>query len=424
MLRTNILILSFFQSFTLTLYERGIYFFLDERFGFTTAENLWVAVLYGVVYIGGALGSHPVAMRLGEKPTALGLSGGAVVLGIALTLSPTVAAVLIAVPLIAVMYGGSWPVYQSYLAAGLTGGDVRRAMGRFNLTWAVAVPLGVAASGPLISGSPRLLFLAAAGSTLVVLALAMTLRKRPAHLPHDHPDRPPAEERAKLRRHLASMRWAMMGSFTLLFLITPMLPEILRGRLGLGLIAATGMAASIDAARVAAFVVMQWTSRWRGSVAVVVATVLAIPVGFYAVLLSGELGVVLAGALLFGATNGVVYFAGLYYAMELKNASVDAGGQHEGLVGVSLSLGPGMGLLSRGLTPIWGATGGILAATGPLVAGCAFLGLWPLMRRREPGPAPPVSVPEPATVMAKRAPGAEADAQAEAASSTKQPLSE
>ena len=379
-MRTNVLILSLFQSFTLTLYERGIYFFLDERFDFTAGQNLWVAVLYGVVYIGGALGSHPVATRVGEKPTALWLSAAAVVLGVALTLTPTVLAVLVAVPLIAVMYGGSWPIYQSYLAAGLTGRDVRRALGRFNLSWASAVPLGVAASGPLIAASPRLLFLVAAGSTVVVTALAATLSRRPAHLPHDHPDRPPAWERAKLGRHLASVRWTMMGSFTLLFLLTPLLPEILRDRLGLGLVAATALAASFDTARVGAFVAMQWTSRWYGSGAVVAASVLATPAGFYAVLLSGDLGVVLAGAVLFGAANGVVYFAGLYYAMELKNASVDAGGQHEGWIGVSLSLGPGLGLISRGLTPVTGAAWGLIAATGPIVGGCAVLGLWPLVR--------------------------------------------
>lgn len=412
MLRINVLILSLFQSFTLTLYERGIYFFLDERFDFTASQNLWVAVLYGVVYIAGALGSHPVAMRVGEKPMALGLSAGAVLLGVALTLSPTVVAVLIAVPLIALMYGGAWPVYQSYLAAGLTGRDVRRAMGRYNLTWAVAVPLGVAASGPLISGSPRLLFLVAAGSTLVVMLLALTLSKRPAHLPHDHPDRPPAAERAKLRRHLVSMRWTMMGSFTLLFLITPMLPEILRDRLGLGLIAATAMAASIDTARLGAFLWMQWTSRWHGSAAVVIAATLATPMGFYAVLLSGELGVVLIGAMLFGAANGVVYFAGLYYAMELQNASVDAGGKHEGLVGVSLSLGPGLGLASRGLTPALGATWGLIAATGPIVGGCTALGLWPLLRRRESVAAPSVPAAEPLSPLHV----GESDAQTNAAS--------
>ncbi|MFW5681720.1 MAG: hypothetical protein ACOC1G_01830, partial [Phycisphaeraceae bacterium] len=245
---------------------------------------------------------------------------------------------------------------------------------------------------------------------LVVVLLALTLSKRPAHLPHDHPDRPPAEEQAKLRRHLVSMRWTMMGSFTLLFLITPMLPEILRDRLGLGLIAATGMAASIDTARVAAFVVMQWTSRWRGSAVVVIAATLATPVGFYAVLLSGELGVVLIGALLFGAANGVVYFAGLYYAMELKNASVDAGGKHEGLVGVSLSLGPGLGLVSRSLTPALGATWGLIAATGPLVGSFTALSLWPLIRRREAVAGPKLHPPMSAAVPVQTASNAKAGA--------------
>ena len=46
-----------------------------------------------------------------------------------------------------------------------------------------------------------------------------------------------------------------------------------------------------------------------------------------------------AGELLFGWAVGEVYFAALYYAMVVQNASVEAGGGHERIIGLGFALG-------------------------------------------------------------------------------------
>jgi hypothetical protein len=43
-----------------------------------------------------------------------------------------------------------------------------------------------------------------------------------------------------------------------------------------------------------------------------------------------------------------IYTGALYYAMEVGQADVDAGGAHEALIGLGYALGPGCGLLAAG----------------------------------------------------------------------------
>jgi hypothetical protein len=55
----------------------------------------------------------------------------------------------------------------------------------------------------------------------------------------------------------------------------------------------------------------------------------------------------------------------------VQNASVDAGGAHEGLIGLGLVAGPAVGLIGHALTNV-GAPHqlGLLAAAAPIVLAC------------------------------------------------------
>jgi hypothetical protein len=86
------------------------------------------------------------------------------------------------------------------------------------------------------------------------------------------------------------------------------------------------------------------------------------------ILFGGTVPIVIAGEAIFGLSAGVVYYGALYYAMVVKNASVNACGIHEALLGLALVIGPGSGLLSKALMPL---TGNVLAGT--------LLGIAPLL---------------------------------------------
>jgi hypothetical protein len=76
-------------------------------------------------------------------------------------------------------------------------------------------------------------------------------------------------------------------------------------------------------------------------------TMLALPAGFLLVLLGHSLPLLILGEVIFGVAAGFAYTSSLYYALVAENASVDAGGAHEGLIGIGIGLGPLSGLAGQ-----------------------------------------------------------------------------
>jgi hypothetical protein len=117
--------------------------------------------------------------------------------------------------------------------------------------------------------------------------------------------------------------------------------------------------------------------------------VLALPTSFLLILLGRSVAVVIAGEVLFGVAAGFAYTASLYYALVAENASVDAGGAHEGLIGIGIAMGPLSGILGQLLVgwhaPFGGRTGlgpfvALAVTTMPIIAVCMFGALRSLFR--------------------------------------------
>ena len=108
----------------------------------------------------------------------------------------------------------------------------------------------------------------------------------------------------------------------------------------------------------------------------------ALPAGFLLILLGNSLPLMILGEVIFGVGAGFSYTAALYYALVAENASVDAGGAHESLIGIGIALGPLSGLAGQLLVglPLAGAgSGGLqpfmaLALTSLPVIGVCVLG--------------------------------------------------
>src|SRR5690606_947738 len=107
-----------------------------------------------------------------------------------------------------------------------------------------------------------------------------------------------------------------------------------------------------------------------------VASALIMPLGFFAVLAGEQMqsvGIVVVGTVVFGLMHGIAYFASLHYAMVVENASVEAGGMHEAVIGLSFALGPAVALLGY-------ATGNMHYGLVPLIVLCIIAALVPLWR--------------------------------------------
>jgi hypothetical protein len=164
----------------------------------------------------------------------------------------------------------------------------------------------------------------------------------------------------------------MLSSYLLLFLLAPLMPFIFQ-RLELPLRLAPGAAALLDVLRLSSFALLAGWKGWHGRALPLALAGAILPVSFFMVLFGQNLPVVLLGEALFGAAAGLAYYSALYYAQLSKNASVDAGGAHESLIGLGFALGPLAGLLGHALTgPIGGYVPAMLLSTLPLVL--LFLG--------------------------------------------------
>jgi hypothetical protein len=370
-LAQRLLVLTFIESFATVCVERGVFFFAHRHLGFSDTANLWLSLSFGVTYVLGALGSHPLAARLGEKRALLFALLGQLAVHLLLCRYATGRAWLYALnAAVGVFYGLKWPIIESYVSAGQGAQASAGTIGRFNLSWSVAVPLALAFTGPANAYSRVGLFLAPTIINFAAIGLARPLPAVPPHLPAAHPARPGEAERRRMARLLTASRWLLLLSYACMWVISALIPTVL-SRLAVPAAWAPGASGLLDAARFAAFVVLAASHAWIGRAGLLVALGLLVPGGFFLVLLGGSLAAVLGGEMLFGLAAGGVYVSALYYAMVVKNASVDAGGAHEALIGSGFALGPLVGLLALWMTPLLGSRLlGTLLGVGPLVLIC------------------------------------------------------
>jgi len=375
---------SFLGSIAVVLLERGLYFFTENQFSFSRTANLWLGLTFGLSYVVGALASHTIAVRFGERRVLLVNTAGQVAIMLALTFAPQPATVWACFPPFGLLSGGMWPIIESYVTAGLAARRMLTVVGRFCIAWSAAVPVALMASGPLIASRwPPSVFVLGALCCVAIGGLFLLLPARPLHLAHDDPQRPDPARTQRYEHLLTASRWSMLGAYALLFLLAPLMPYILVGKLQLSTEVATTVASLIDWARFAAFALLGWMTAWYGRASPLVVAVLLMPASFLTILFGPSVTWVVIGEVVFGLISGLVYYGALYYALALKNAAVEAGGAHEALVGSGFVIGPLCGLVGLGLADAVGSyVPGMLIGVAPLVLVCAVAALRPLLGLR------------------------------------------
>jgi MFS family permease len=385
-------VLTFLESIAATLLQRGLYFYTHEQLGFTQNQNLWIAAGFGATYIVGAFASHWLSKRFGERQVLFGCLFGLLAIHSTLALFPAAWLLVSGVFGTAVIQGLKWPVVESYVSAGRAPKQLLSILSRYNVTWATAGFVAIGITGVILgSGIPSLFFWLPALLNVGAIALAFKLPRQPLHLEHSHPARPAESELRSMRALLGSARWSMIGSYALLYVLAPLMPSLL-SELKLSVTLATPIASILDAVRVISFGALGAFAGWHGKRAPLWLTLVALPCGFLLILLGNSLPVLVAGEVVFGTAAGFAYTSALYYALVAENASVDAGGAHESLIGIGIGLGPLSGLAGQFLVGVRmpfatvGAGLGPFAAlaltTTPIIAVCVAGSLLSLFRLR------------------------------------------
>jgi hypothetical protein len=337
----------------------GIFFVTRQAYGFSDVQNYLLGVTIGASYVGGALGAGPLLARAQARWPTLrarrALALALLVLGALCALPAAFPGEARAVWALALLYapltGALWPIVQSFVSGGRSGSELRRTLGRFNVTWGSALVLGYWGIAPFCKDAPAA-GIAALG-TLHWLSLAL-LRWFPPE-----PGRAPGDAAGEVfppgyRVLLGVFRRLLPLSTLLLNTLAPFLPRAFE-QLGVPARWQTILATGWLVPRALTFLLLERRRGWHGSLRMPALGGAALLGGFALAVLaprapSAALGLCLEllGLVAYGVGMAVVYAGAIYYAQTVGRAGVAAGGKHEALIGAGYTLGPLLGLAAAG----------------------------------------------------------------------------
>jgi predicted MFS family arabinose efflux permease len=360
-------------------YGNYVFFLFRDRHGFGNLGNLGVAALMGLVIALASWRAGKLAQRHGCIRTMVsGLIGMIVALAIGAYFSslPVQLGVL-------VFWAASqfmvWPALEALVTEGASGAARAHLVGVYSVVWAACSALSYFFGGGLFEwlGSGSIFWLPPGLHLLQIVILwgvAHGHVEMPATLSHESQPQeevPPARH-GPSPRSFQRMAWlanpfACVAAFTLL----AMIPELAR-KMGLSTLMA-GLFCSIwFFARLAAFIVMwQWPG-WHYRFRWLLVGYLLLIMGFATVLTADGLLWLGVGQVAFGLAVGSLYYASLFYSMDVGEARAEQGGIHEAMMGAGNLVGPGVGALSLLIAPQL-PHAGVWSVSGLLAIGLAVL---------------------------------------------------
>lgn len=385
-----LLVLTFFGSLGTGIVWSGIAFVAKHDFGYSVERSMVLYIAAAVAYIAGAFGSGIVTRRTRGilTPRAIvGLvfvgQGTVCLLPLAFRDAWAMWAVAIVVSLLSALL---WPIVESYLTSGRHGAEMRSAIGWFNVTWMSAVAIALIGMAPVVDTRASLAIVALAPASALAMAALPWFGPEPGR--HE-PEASKGWVTSEYPFLLDSARILLPAGYLLIGALSPLMPFRVEA-VGAPPVAETPATATWMVARVAAIAVMWRLPFWHGRWSVLLVGGLGMALGFAWIVAAPGMASLLAGLVVFGAAQGIVYYAALYYAMSVGAAAVEAGGTHEGLIGIGYLVGPLAALAGIGGSAYLGRIGpasGIGLTVFVLLVLIAGLALRPYrvaLRRRPP----------------------------------------
>ncbi len=350
------------NSFATVIYFNYLYFFFRDQFGFDNKHNLALAALIGLIYTLASWQAGKFAQRCGNF-TALKIGFGVMAAGLAVgSQLHFVAGAIAAACVVNVGMCFTWPVLEALVSAGA---NPARAVGLYNITWAIANASAFFIGGTLYEKiSHQIIFYVPLAAMLVQFALVFWLEQ--IHVVETVPGtggkfsasegNSVSSARAKNFQRLGWL--ANPFAYIAINTLIAVLPGIAaKFQLSTSL---AGFVCSLWCfARVAAFVAlwrwMAWHYKFRW-----LAGAFALLIGsFAAILLAPNLWAVLAAQVFFGAAIGLIYYSSLFYSMDASDTKSEHGGIHEAAIGAGNCIGPAVGALSLQFLPQFQNSGAV-----------------------------------------------------------------
>ena len=373
------------NSFATVLFFNYLYFFMQHRHDYGDKDNLLLAALLGFIYTFASWQAGRFARRYGYfTALKIGFSVMFAFLVVGSQLDSATGQILSA---IAVTLGMCliWPTLEALVSEGEPPEGVPRAVGLYNVTWAVTNAIAFFIGGTFIQAFGfKSIFYLPAVIVLAQLGLTFWLQNHAAELarlavnqptaapPPPDPNRPsPVRARAFLHMAWLANPFAYIAINTLIAVI-PGLAE----RLQLSPMLAGFTCSLWCFARLGTFFALWFWTGWHYRFRWLVTAFAVLIVSFAIMLIVPCLAVLLAAQIFFGAAIGLIYYSSLFYSMDASEIKSEHGGIHEAAIGAGNFIGPIVGALSLQFLPGL-AHAGAVAVSGLLLCGFGgLLGIW------------------------------------------------
>jgi len=357
---------------------------MRDRFEFGDRRNLLLAAWLGLTYTFAAWQAGRFAHRFGYF-TALKIGFGLMAAGLAVgsQLGSVSGAILVAtVTNIGMCF--TWPTLEALISESETPAGVPRAIGIYNIVWAVTNAAAFFIGGTLIEkfGFKSIFYLPFA-MILAQLALTFWLQNHAneiarasagdkiAALPPD-PNRPsPARTKTFLRMAWLANPFAYIAINTLIAVTPGLAAKFHVSPMFAGFVWSLWCFA-----RLGAFVVLwRWTD-WHYRFRWLAASFAVLILSFATILLSPNLAVLIIAQIFFGGAIGLIYYSSLYYSMDGGAAKSVHGGIHEAAIGLGNFVGPAIGAAALQFAPQYANSGAIAVSVLLLGGFGGLIGIW------------------------------------------------
>ena len=377
-LKTGFFILEGVNAFATAYYFNYLFFYLQQKFGFSNLGNLSFSALNGFVYIFSAFYGGRFSQKHGYF---LALYAGFLGMTIILLTGSFMASgpgQLVVMALWTAAMCFTWPTLEALVSEGEEARGLPRIVGIYNMVWALGAALAFFSGGMLVERMgwesifwlPATLHLAQFG---FALWLARQHHREPiieqepaAFLPpaanHKFQEREEywGEEGAaplaaaparRVAKTFLRMAWvANPLAYTAINTALPLIPDVAR-RLELSPMLAGFVCSVWMFARLAAFVLLwRWTA-WHYRFGWLLSSYLLLILSFAGLLLAPYLWAVVLAQLVFGWSIGLIYYSSLFYSMDASDTKGAHGGVHEAAIGLGIFAGPSLGALALAFFP-------------------------------------------------------------------------
>jgi predicted MFS family arabinose efflux permease len=375
------------SSFAASFYSYYLYFFMRHQFGFGDKRNLAFAATIGLVYVFASWQAGRFAQRHGYF-NALKFGFAVMILMLAIGSQLNFALGLILTTVI-LTFGMCflWPTIEALVSEGEDAKNLPRAVGTYNVVWAVTNALALFSGGMLVEtfGFKTIFYLPLAILSLQLI-LVFWLEKHVNETPHADaipvPALPPDPNRPSPAKTKAFLRMAWLSNPFAYIAINSFIPALpgVAARFHFTPMFA-GFACSLWCfVRLGTFVALWHWTGWHYRFRWLVTAFAMLIVSYALILTVPNFAVLIAAQIFFGVAIGLIYYSSLFYSMDASHTKGINGGIHEAAIGCGNCLGPAVGAASLQFFPQYAHSGAIAVSLLLLCGMGALLTIWKTAR--------------------------------------------